>query len=412
VIDWIRRMNPVYRIRGGMLVAAGEPDTHIESKSPDRNPLADNLLQTISRHFDNLLKGTAPDVHAEIRAGYQAALAYLEEASNLFEPEGYQHQRIIREILGKRAYDSRGHEKAIRIHHGSAAEMIGMLLFTSAMLHSGTLSADPSSEPVFIFEDPEANLHPMTLESVRLLIERLKWQKIITTHSGDFLAGFPIRNVRRITREDGIVKQFRTDLDSLGGEDLRRLNYHIRMKRGAATFARCWLLVEGESEVWLLPHLARLCGFELAMEGVACVEFAQCGLGPLIKTARQLGIEWHVLADGDPAGKAYSETAKHYANQAGDEHSRRFTRIKEKDIEHHMYFNGYAGTYLEYSGYPIQTGPSLQPRKVIGRAIHRYSKPFMAIAIVEAIAREGSPGVPAVMKKLIETCVKLAKGHS
>jgi putative ATP-dependent endonuclease of OLD family len=209
-----------------------------------------------------------------------------------------------------------------------------------------------------------------------------------------------------------MVKQFRIDPYSLGGEDLRRLNYHIRMKRGAATFARCWLLVEGESEVWLLPHLARLCGFELAMEGVACVEFAQCGLGPLIKTARQLGIEWHVLADGDPAGKAYTETAKHYANQAGDEHSLRFTRLKERDIEHHMYFNGYAGTYLEYSGYPPHVGQNLQPRKVIGRAIHRNSKPFMAIAIVEAISREGSPGVPAVMKKLTETCVKLAKGHS
>jgi putative ATP-dependent endonuclease of OLD family len=278
------------------------------------------------------------------------------------------------------------------------------------MLQSGTLSADPSSEPIFVIEDPEANLHPMTLEAIRLMIERLKWQKIITTQSGDFLAGFPIHEVRRITRKNGIIRQFRTDPGSLGSEDLRRLSYHIRMKRAAATFARCWLLVEGETEVWLLPHLARLSGFELAMEGIACVEFAQCGIAPLIKTARQLGIEWHLLADGDAAGKAYTETAKHFASQAGEDFNLRFTRFREKDIEHHLYFNGYAGVYREYSGIPEDVAERMMPGKVIGRAIHRNSKPFMAIAVVEAIAAQGSPGVPPALTRMIHTCVNLAKG--
>jgi putative ATP-dependent endonuclease of OLD family len=285
-----------------------------------------------------------------------------------------------------------------------------MLLFISAMLQSGTLTADPSSEPIFIIEDPEANLHPMTLESVRLLIERLKWQKIITTQSGDFLAGFPIHDIRRLSRQNSVIRQFRTDPGSLSSEDLRRLSYHIRMRRGAATFARCWLLVEGESEVWLLPHLARLCGFELTMEGISCVEFAQCGISPLIKTATQLGIEWHLLADGDAAGKAYIETARHFASQAGDDHSLRFTRFREKDIEHHLFFNGYASVYQQYSGYPADVSQNVYAGNVIGRASHRNSKPFMAIAVVEAMARQGSAGVPPVIRKLIETCVSLAKG--
>jgi putative ATP-dependent endonuclease of OLD family len=36
---------------------------------------------------------------------------------------------------------------------------------------------------------------------------------------------------------------------------------------------------------------------------VKVIEFAQSGLKPLIKFARRMGIQWHVLVDGDEAGK-------------------------------------------------------------------------------------------------------------
>jgi putative ATP-dependent endonuclease of OLD family len=411
VLDWIRRMNPVYRIMGGILTGSPDQKDYVKSPSDDVTLRKDEFVSQISRHFENLMQGTAPDVHAELKAGYRAAMHYLDEASRLFLPEGYQGQSIIREILGKRDNTEGLKGKGIRYNHGSAAEMIGLILFTNAMLQSGTLLADPASEPIFIFEDPEANLHPMTLESVRLMIERLKWQKIITTQSGDFLSGYLMQDIRRITRQAGHVRQWQISPGSLSTEDLRRLSYHIRMRRGTAFFARCWLLVEGESEVWLLPHLARLCGFELAMEGVVCIEFAQCGISPLIKAARQLGIEWHLLADGDAAGKAYIETARHFAGQLNEDQNDRFTRIREKDIEHHMFFNGYAAVYQEYSGIPAEYAQNMQPRRVIGRAIHRNSKPFMAIAIVEAISQTDSRGVPPDLKKLVETCVRLAKGR-
>ncbi|MCK9399958.1 MAG: DUF2813 domain-containing protein [Bacteroidales bacterium] len=412
ILDWIRRMNPVFRIRSGILTSIPEQKAHDTSTTGSEPEKKEEFINRISKHFENLLQGTAPDVHAELRAGYRTAMNYLEEASSLFLPEGYYAQSIIGDILGKRSSSEGLIGRGIHYHHGSAAEMIGLLLFTNAMLQSGTLLADPASEPIFIFEDPEANLHPMTLESVRLMIERLKWQKIITTQSGDFLSGYSLQDIRRITRQAGHVRQWKISPGSLGNEDLRRLSYHIRMRRGTATFARCWLLVEGESEVWLLPHVARLCGFELAMEGVVCIEFAQCGISPLIKAARQLGIEWHLLADGDAAGKAYIDTAKHFANQSNEDYANSFTGLRDKDIEHHLFFNGYAAVYQEYSGIPINYGQNMQPRRIIGRAIHRNSKPFMAIAIVEAMAQPDSPGVPPVLRKLVETCVRLAQGRS
>ena len=84
-------------------------------------------------------------------------------------------------------------------------------------------------------------------------------------------------------------------------------------------------------------------------------------------------------------------------------------RFREKDIEHHLFFNGYAAVYQEYSGVPVHVSQNMQPGRVIGRAIHRNSKPYMAVAIVEAIARKDSPGVPQQLKKLVESCIRLAK---
>ncbi|MBW6460878.1 MAG: DUF2813 domain-containing protein [Bacteroidales bacterium] len=409
ILEWIRRMNPVFRIRSGVLTNIPDiPETRQETMQ-EKGISTEDFASRIKLNFENLMKGTMPDYHAELLAGYRAAMNYLDEATDLFLPEGYQEQNIIGEILGARSKAVYRKSKDVHFRHGSAAEMIGMLLFTTALLQSGTQLADSSSEPVFIFEDPEAYLHPMTLEAVRLLIERIKWQKILTTQSGEFLSGYSMQDIRRITRHGGVVTQHLIEHGILSGEDLRRLSYHIRMRRSTAMFARCWLLVEGESEVWLLPHIARLCGYDLALEGVVCVEFAQCGIAPLIKTARQLGIEWFLLADGDAAGKVYAETARTFTRQYEENPAARYLRLREKDIEHHLFFNGYAEIYREYAGLAPQTGQNLQPRRVIERAVHRNSKPFMAIAVVEAIARDGSPGVPPALDKLIETCINLAR---
>jgi len=412
VLSWIRQLNPVFRIKSGILAdmpEEGEIKQEKETGSDIPPEEAGKLKETIRHYYQSLISGTAQDVNVELQAGYQAALQYLGQVSNLLLQEGPQLERIIYEIMGRRSQNKEHPVKKIVFRHGSAAEKIGMLLFTAAFLQSGSLMADPSAEPIIIIEDPEAHLHPMTLESVKLLIERLKWQKIITTQSGSLLSGFPLEDIRRISRHEGNIRQHWVKPGYLSSEELRRLSYHVRMRMSTATFARCWLLVEGESEVWLLPHLARLCGYDLSLEGVVCVEFAQCGIPPLIKAARHLGIEWFLLADGDAAGKAYIETAKHFALQSGGDPFDHSMRFREKDIEHHLFFNGYAGVFQEYSGIPAHVSQNMQPRRVISRAIHRYSKPYMAVAIVEAIARKDSPGVPPQLKKLIETCVRLAK---
>jgi putative ATP-dependent endonuclease of OLD family len=372
ILAWMRRLNPVFRTKSG---------------------ITENLTESA----------------ADLQLKYNEALKSLGQVSRFFTSEALPLEQVIYEILGRKPLNNSQSAKRVPVRRGSAAEKMGMLIFITALLQSGGLTVDPSAEPIIIIEDPEAHLHPMTLQAVKILIERLKWQKVITTQSGDLLSDFPIHEIRRISRHEGVVRQYRVKPGSLSSEDLRRLSYHVRMRLSTATFARCWLLVEGESEIWLLPHIAKLCGYDLSMEGVVCVEFAQCGISPLIKAADHLGIEWFLLADGDAAGKAYAETARHFARVAGNNPDDHCLRLRDRDIEHHLFYNGYSDVYTEYSGVPASQGQNVQARRIIGRAIHRQSKPFMAVAVVEAISRIDSPGVPPELRKLVEKCVRLAK---
>jgi len=414
ILSWIRRLNPVFRLKSGMLSSLPVKDENELSDDEQGFRFPDDskvIREKIEKSYQNLISGTTSDGYAELHAGYRAALQYLGRASNMFFHDGPPLDEILYEILGRKKSGEEPTGRRISLKSGSAAEKIGMLLFTTAFLQAGGLMADPSAEPIMIIEDPEANLHPMTLESVKLLIERLKWQKIITTYSGSLLADFPLEDIRRIVRHEGFIRQYSVKPGSLSHEEMRRLSYHVRKRISNATFARCWLLVEGESENWLMPYIARLCGYDLTMEGIVCVEFAQCGIMPLVKAARQLGIEWFLMSDGDAAGKSYVDTVRHLASQLGENPDDRCLRLKERDIEHHLFFNGYADVYREYSGIPSFQSQNMQPRRIIGTAIHRRSKPFMAIAIVEAIAREGSPGVPIDLRRVIDSVVGWPKFH-
>ncbi len=51
--------------------------------------------------------------------------------------------------------------------------------------------------------------------------------------------------------------------------------FHIRFNRPSSLFARCWLLVEGETETWVINELARQCGHHFDAEGIKVIEFAQ-----------------------------------------------------------------------------------------------------------------------------------------
>ena len=405
-----RRMNPVIRVSAGMLTGHGEPLVESASQiTPEHkvSPEVQGLMVRINQAVDSRLSGKSTDLKADLDDGYKAAFNLVKMGEFKLGKWESGLTRSVGEIIGWSPDGKRpGNSIPMRVPD-SASERLGILLLVGALIRARPGGMAPDADPLWVIEEPEAHLHPITLTSVSIFLSLIQRQKIVTTYSSDLLGSIPLGHVRRLVRYDGELIERRVRNNVLSRNELRRFHYHIRSRFGIASFARFWLLVEGESEFWILPQIARLMGYDFALEGIACVEFAQCGLDPLIKVANEWGIEWHVLADGDEAGKSYAENARHYIS--GENSGERLTVLKQKDIERCFWSQGYQGVYERHARLPENKLQRFSPGKIIQTAVRKQSKPFLALSVVEAIANEDSPGIPAVLQEMIENCVRLAR---
>ena len=178
--------------------------------------------------------------------------------------------------------------------HGEGTQSLAVL-----MLFSAFLEAQAEGAPVLALEEPEAHLHPSAIRALGELVRRFAGQKLISTHSGELLAETEVGDICRLARTSNGIKAFRVPSGLLSPEETRKFNYHIRRARGELLFARCWLLVEGETENWVYPAAARALGLNLHREGVRVVEFRQSDVGMFAKIANALGIPWYCVGDDD-----------------------------------------------------------------------------------------------------------------
>jgi putative ATP-dependent endonuclease of OLD family len=396
----VRGLNPLIQLRGGLVAMGGPTALAPGSVAPGVEALA----QEVEAQYQALIAGASPQLEHELDEGFRAARALLEQRAVAFHSGGSLTRLALAEVLGRPAEATGRRQQAF---HSSSAERLGVLIFTAAILRHLPAAHGTHARPIVVIEDPEAHLHLMTLASVWGLVDNFDVQKIVTTQSETLLAAAPLQSLRRLTRYDGVVREWRVREGALKPDDLRKLSYHWRARRGEASFARLWILVEGETEFWMLRELGRIAGYDFDLEGIACVEFAQCGIPPLVKVARELGIEWHLLTDGDAAGLSYVDKAR--AMLRGDPAGDRITALRERDVEHCFYEHGYAAVYARAAGLRVTPRHTPPAKGTIHRALQRWSKPYMALQVILAASAPGSPGVPAPLLQMIETCVRLAR---
>jgi putative ATP-dependent endonuclease of the OLD family len=391
VLEWLRSLVPVLWLRSGPQAPASINDVGPE----------DPALRALGEHYRNLMSGNAPDLIMELEAGARAAQEVLSQYRKAFAGAGPLMSAMAADVLDRQQAAKTG------IPGTTAAHKLGVLLLLGAIQQLGRRLSSAQAKPVLIVENPESNLHPMTIAAMWRILERITWQKVIATNSGTILANAPLGSLRRLTRSEGEVVEWSVPPRALSKDALRRISYHLRSRRASAMFARCWLLVEGETEYWILPELARLCGYDFAAEGVACVEFAQCGLRPLMRLADHLGIAWHVMADGDDAGRSYAETGMSSKGR-GSVRAGQVTMLRERDIEHCFWHNGFSDAIRKVA-YPGGTVRGGSPSATIKKAIERTSKPFLALSLIEAVARRGPESVPQALRQVIDSSIELAR---
>ena len=304
------------------------------------------LSQYFVEQLSNQLKTHSSQLSQnELQRGLQAARALLE-----YYFVDQQHRYHYKQVAKKTSPRSEDWDSLERINNilddldddYLRATLLGV--FGSLINAKGNTALSQSSVPILILEEPESQIHPIILSVGFRLLKHLPTQKIITSNSSDLVSLFPLDTIYRLIRlPDKIIAKYITPR-SFGTDDSRRILFHIFYRRASAIFARCWLLVEGETEVWLLRELAEQSGYHLSSEGVQLIEFAQCGLKPLIKYANRMGIHWYVITDGDMAGKKYADTVKSLCPE-GKNPNDYLTVLPARDIENFLFKHGFSDVY-------------------------------------------------------------------
>lgn len=329
-------------------------------------------LRRVAEHRPELFQGLQPAAEAPFRRALDIAEA----------PLGFQGGDALADLAR---------------HAGAGMRQVVLLTLVGALLQAEAgASLGRGARPILVLEDPETHLHPIQLATALNVVSQLPVQKLITSASGALMAGFPMRALRRLVRRNNDTAVFPDpDGPALGPTEMRRVAFHVRTHNADSLFARVWLLVEGETEAWLLPELARVWGLNFPLEGIHCVPFAQAGLAPLLAFADRFGLPWHLIADGDEAGRHYVARARKLLH--GRPEARFITALADPDLEHFLWREGYEGVFRGAAG-PVEPGAAASV--VIRQALRAFSKPGMALEVAEEAGKRGPSGIPAPLAKL------------
>ena len=291
--------------------------------------------------------------------------------------------------------------------HGEGTQSLAVL-----MLFSAFLKTQSGGAPIVALEEPEAHLHPSAVRSLWHLVRDFPGQKLISTHSGDLLAETDIHHIRRLSRTADGMSAFQVPAGILSDEEQRKFNYHIRHARGELLFARCWLLVEGETEVWIYPAAARACGEDLHRDGVRVVEYKQIDVGLLAKTANALGIPWYCVGDDDTERGDTEPKVKANLGTAAERDRFVFPYV---NIEVHLLRNGYDGIYTNHMPDQNLKKMKKQPGDLsywieYAKNLPRRAKTRAAADVAVEMERRGRAGVTREMHEILDKVTSLARG--
>lgn len=294
---------------------------------------------------------------------------------------------------------------------GEGTQSLAVLVLFGAFLRSQISNLDPQAEAITALEEPEAHLHPSAIRSLMSLVGGLPGQKLISTHSGDLLASVNASAIRRLAHKDGEVKAFRIKPGTLAKEEERKFDFHVRRARGELLFAKCWLLVEGETETTLLTGAANELGLDLDRTGVFCVEYSQTNVGMLAKVANQLGIAWYCVMDGDSGQQKYERAVRAQLN--GEPEADRLA-LPYENIELLLCESGFGDLYEKRMS-KQKDRPSAQRdtltywREVLMALPKGYSKPEIASeAVARMLASEDAMPVPETLERILRKAIELA----
>ena len=208
------------------------------------------------------------------------------------------------------------------------------------------------------------------------------------------------------------MRSYRISNDLLSSEETRKFNYHIRHTRGELLFARCWLLVEGETEAWIFPAAARALKVDLHREGIRIITHKHTDVGLLATIANALGIAWFCVGDGDDEE---NKTKRKLRNHLGSAAETERMAFPYKNIEVHLLESGYDHIYAELM--PNQNRAKIERGAgdpgywtEYARKFPKNSKTRAAAAVGMQMETRGAEGVPEKIRDVLDRVLSLVRG--
>ena len=297
--------------------SAIDEETGMEIKKPDlfrrrmQNLRNDTLFSVLDDDGNNIMEEFAKILQAETAKQLNRSPSEFSLDFNMYDPWNY--YRTLQIIVDEAETGMKF--RASDLGMGVQASI------TIAILKAYSKLKLKNQTPIII-DEPELFLHPQGRRNFYQIIRDLAengTQVLLTTHSAefidlnnfneiflvrkkrecgtyircanpmDFVDDFYCRYKKDTTPED-IMERYRNAFENTGDSQ----------KSSEALFARKVILVEGESEVLILPYLFNLLGYNYIAEGITIV---RCGgkseLDRFYRLYCEYGIPCYIIFDGD-----------------------------------------------------------------------------------------------------------------
>ncbi|MDM7989078.1 AAA family ATPase [Arthrobacter sp. zg-Y877] len=152
-------------------------------------------------------------------------------------------------------------------------------------------------------EEPEAHIHVTLQRRLFRYLLRSESAPILTTHSPHIASVAPVNSLVLLRHKSGATRGSTTASLQFSPQERSDIERYLDVTRAEVLFASFVILVEGISELYVLPALAEACRFDLDGHGVVVASIHGTDFAPYVRLLGKNGLDipHAVVTDGDAA---------------------------------------------------------------------------------------------------------------